>query len=121
MTSFNIQNMKAHEIQIAGGNIDNRDRRVNQVQLTSEVKPQLHDLLVDIAALVQSGAVTREVGHELRDSVLAAAEEADAPAPQSHRLTMLLNRAKEIAAGLTATIGIAEALDGVIKALSGGV
>jgi hypothetical protein len=91
VTSFNIQNVSAQVFQSTGGNIDNNWGPICQLQVTPRVKAQLQDLLVDIASLVQSGAVTREIGHELRDSILAAAEEADAPVPQSHRLVRLLS------------------------------
>ena len=81
---------------------------------------ELQSLLADIAAFTRSGAISQEAGYELRDSILAAANEADAPAPRARRLTAMLSRAKEVAAGVTATVGIAEAVDGIIKTLGGG-
>lgn len=119
MADFKIQEINAHVVQNAD-KIQNNGPVIHQFQVTPRAKAQLHDLLADIAALTQSGAVSHEVGHELRDSILTATDEADAPAPRWHRLTGALSHAKEIAAGLTAAAGIAESVDAVVRTLGGG-
>lgn len=119
MADFKIREINAHVVQNADY-IDNRGGIVHQSQVILRVKEQLQDLLVDIAALTQSEVVSREIGHELRNSILTAADEASASTPRWHRLTAALSHAKEIAAGLTATAGIAASLDGIVKALGGG-
>lgn len=119
MADFKIRAINAQVVQNAD-NIQNQGPIIHQLRVTPRVKAQLQDLLADIDALTQSGAVNYEVGHELRHSILTAANEADAPVPRWHRLTAALNHAKEIAVGLAAAAGIAESVDAVVKALGGG-
>lgn len=119
MATFKVKKMNAQVVQNTE-HAHNHGPLIHQSQITPGVKAQLQDLLTDITALTQSGAVSPEVGHELRNSVLTAADEVDAPAPRRRRLTAALSHAKEIAAGLTATAGIAEAIDRIVKALGGG-
>ncbi|MGH3778680.1 MAG: hypothetical protein ACRDRR_23585 [Pseudonocardiaceae bacterium] len=119
MADFKIRKINAQVVQNAD-NVYNQGPILHQLQVTPGAKAQLQDLLADISALTQSGAVSHEIGHELRNSILTAADEADAPAPRWHRLTAALSHAKEIAVGFAAAAGIAESVDGVIKALGAG-
>lgn len=119
MADFKIQEINAQVVQNAD-KIQNHGPVIRQLQVTAEAKAQLQDLLADIAALTQSGAVSHEIGHELRSSILTAADEADAPAPRWNRVTAALSHAKEIAVGLTAAVGIAESVDAVVRTLGGG-
>ncbi len=119
MANFKIREINAHVVQNAD-EVCNQGPIVQQLQITPRIKDQLQDLLTEVAALAQSGAVSREIGHELSKSILTAADEADAPTPRWHRLTAALSHAKELAAGLTATAGIAASVEGVVKALGGG-
>lgn len=118
MADFKIRKVDANVVQNA--DYIHNQGSIGQLQVTPRVKVQLQDLLADIAALAQSGAVSQEISYELRDSILAVAEEADTSAPRPHRLAAALSHAKEIAAGLSSTVGIAEAVDSIIKALGGG-
>ncbi len=119
MANFKIRKIDAQVVQNAE-DVHNHGPILHQLQVTPEVKAQLQDLLADVAVLTQRGAVDHEIGHQLRDSVLTAIDEVDAPAPRSHRLAAALSRAKEIAAGLAATAGISESIDSIVKALGGG-
>jgi len=119
MANFKIRKIDAQVVQNAD-DVHNHGPILHQLQVTPEVKAQLQDLLADVAVLTRTGAVDHEIGHKLHDSILTAVDEADAPAPQWHRLTAALSHAKEIAAGLAATAGIAGAVDSVVRALGGG-
>ena len=118
MADFKIQKINANVVQNAD-KIQNHGPVIHQFQVTPRVKAQLQDLLEDLAALTQSGAVSHEVGQELRNSILTATDEANAPAPRRRRLIAALSHAKEIAVGLTAAAGIAESVDAVVRTLGG--
>lgn len=120
MADFKIRNLDAQVVQNAD-HISNQGSIIQQFQVTPQARAQLQNILADITALTRSGAVDHETGHELRNSVSIAAQEADTPAPRQHRIITALGRAKDIAAGLAATAGIATAVDSVVKALGSGV
>lgn len=119
LADFKIRQINAQIVQNSES-IINQSPIVHQLQVELKVKTKLQDLLTEIAALTKSGVVSREIGHELHDSILAAANEAHAPAPRWPRLAAALSHAKEIASGLTATAGIATSIDAVVKTLGGG-
>src|SRR5262245_4603400 len=119
MAEFKIGKVTAGTCQ-APETIDNLGAVGSQVFIEARIPGQLRDLLASVEVLTQSGAVDPDSGKQLQALMREAADEAAAPAPERGRLVTTLQRARDLAAGLTATAGIVAAVDSIVGTLTGG-
>jgi len=119
VAEFKIGKVTAGTFQ-AAETINNLGAVGSQVFIEARIPGQLRDLLASVEVLTQSGAVDPDSGKQLQALMREAADEAAAPAPERGRLVTTLRRARDLAAGLTATAGIVAAVDSIVGTLTGG-
>jgi hypothetical protein len=117
---FESNSINASVVQI-GDTISNHGPVVTVLTMpeAATVRSGLADVRNRVDELTGTGAVDQDTAAEIRSLTHAAEAEVSGDQPDRRRAVVALTRLKSVAEGLTATAGIAEAVDAIVRTLAG--
>jgi hypothetical protein len=117
---FESNSINASVVQI-GDTISNHGPVVTVLTMAeaATVRSGLAEVRNRVDELTGTGAVDQDTAAEIRSLTHAAEAEVSGDQPDRGRAVVALTRLKSVAEGFTATAGIAEAVDAIVRTLAG--